>query len=104
MSKTISEVIIPPKRIFFISGTKIVRNRAKSQISKRMLQENTARRILQKINISCSLIRTRACAYQGAKNVPISRSMSTEISGNLVVKSKLPPRSGSSLEAVETHP
>ena len=27
-----------------------------------------------------------------------------EISGNLVVKSKLPPRSGSSLEAVEPHP
>ena len=26
------------------------------------------------------------------------------ISGNLVVKSKLPPRSGSSLEAVEPHP
>ena len=25
-------------------------------------------------------------------------------SGNLVVKSKLPPRSGSSLEAVEPHP
>ena len=27
-----------------------------------------------------------------------------EISGNLVVKSKLPPQSGSSLEAVEPHP
>ena len=27
-----------------------------------------------------------------------------EISGNLVVKSKLPPRSGSSFEAVEPHP
>ena len=26
------------------------------------------------------------------------------VSGNLVVKSKLPPRSGSSLEAVEPHP
>ena len=26
------------------------------------------------------------------------------ISGNLVVKSKMPPRSGSSLEAVEPHP
>ena len=26
------------------------------------------------------------------------------ISGNLVVKSKLPPQSGSSLEAVEPHP
>ena len=28
----------------------------------------------------------------------------TGISGNLVVKSKLAPRSGSSLKAVETHP
>ena len=28
----------------------------------------------------------------------------TGTSGNLVVKSKLPPRSGSSLEAVEPHP
>ena len=27
-----------------------------------------------------------------------------KISGNLVVKSKLPPRSGASLEAVEPHP
>ena len=27
-----------------------------------------------------------------------------EISGNLVVKSKLPPRSGSSLDTVEPHP
>ena len=26
------------------------------------------------------------------------------VSGNLVVKSKLPPQSGSSLEAVEPHP
>ena len=36
--------------------------------------------------------------------LPRSVKWAPEISGNLVVKSKLPPRSGSSLEAVEPHP
>ena len=36
------------------------------------------------------------------KGIPFTRVPG--ISGNLVVKSKLPPRSGSSLEAVEPHP
>ena len=36
--------------------------------------------------------------------LPRSVKWVPEISGNLVVKSKLPPRSGSSLEAVEPHP
>ena len=30
--------------------------------------------------------------------------LTLRISGNLVVKSKLPPQSGSTLEAVEPHP
>ena len=38
-----------------------------------------------------------------AKSVLVPLGL-TGISGNLVVKSKLPPRSGSSLEAVEPHP
>ena len=36
--------------------------------------------------------------------LPRSVKWVPEIAGNLVVKSKLPPRSGSSLEAVEPHP
>ena len=36
--------------------------------------------------------------------LPRSIKLVPGISGNLVVKSKLPPRSGSSLEAVEPHP
>ena len=36
--------------------------------------------------------------------LPRSIKWVTGISGNLMVKSKLPPRSGSSLEAVEPHP
>ena len=42
-------------------------NKAKGPISKRVLQENKARQIFRKRNISYLLIRTRACAYQGVK-------------------------------------
>ena len=38
-------------------------------ISKRVFQENKARQIFWKTNISFPLIRTRTCAYQGARNV-----------------------------------
>ena len=34
-----------------------------------MLQENKARQIFQKNNVSYTLIRTRTCSYQGLKNV-----------------------------------
>ena len=40
-----------------------VGNEAKGRISKRVFQENKARQIFQKANISYSLIRTRTCAY-----------------------------------------
>ena len=36
--------------------------------------------------------------------LPMSVKWVPEVSGNLVVKSKLPPQSGSSLEAVEPNP
>ena len=38
---------------------KVIGNKAKGRISKRVLQENKARPIFQKTNISYSLIRTR---------------------------------------------
>ena len=43
--------------------------RAKGWISKRVFQENKARQIFRKTNISFPLIRTPTCAYQGARNV-----------------------------------
>ena len=42
---------------------------AKWRISKQVIQKNKARQIIQKTNISSSLMRTRACDYQGVKNV-----------------------------------
>ena len=47
----------------------VVGNKAKGQISKRVFQENKARQIFRKTNISYPLIRTRMCAYQGVRNV-----------------------------------
>ena len=44
-------------------------HKAKVRISKRMLQENKARQIFQKTNISYPLTSTRTCAYQGVRNV-----------------------------------
>ena len=46
-----------------------------SDFSKRFLQENKARQIFQKTNISDPLIRTRACAYQGIRNVSFSENL-----------------------------
>ena len=44
-------------------------NKAKGRTSKRVLQENKAREIFQKINIFNPLISTRASAYQGIRNI-----------------------------------
>ena len=51
----------------------IVGNKAKGRISKRVFQENKARQIFRKTNISYSLIRTRA--YQGVRNVRFSENL-----------------------------
>ena len=45
--------------LFFFILTDIVGNKTKRRISKRVLQENKARQIFQKMNISYPLIRTR---------------------------------------------
>ena len=52
-----------------------VGNKAKERISKRVFQENKARQIFRKTNISYSLIRTRTCAYQGVRNVCFSENL-----------------------------
>ena len=53
----------------------IVGNKAKEWISKRVFQENKARQIFRKTNISYPLIRTRTCAYQGVRNVCFSENL-----------------------------
>ena len=58
---------INQKSIWFIAD--FVGNKANRRISKRLLQENKARQIFRKKNISYLLICTSACAYQGVRNV-----------------------------------
>ena len=53
----------------------IVGNKAKGHISKRRWQENKARQIFRKINISYPLICTCMCAYQGVRNVCYSKNL-----------------------------
>ena len=55
--------------------TKFVGNKVKGQISKRVFQENKARQIFRKANISYPLIRTRTCAYQGVRHVRFSENL-----------------------------
>ena len=52
-------------------------NKAKGRISKRVFQENKARQIFWKTNISNPLIPTRTCAYQGVRNVIFSNSLTS---------------------------
>ena len=47
----------------------LVGNKAKGRISKRVFQEDKARQIFRKTNISYPLIRTRTCVYQGVRSV-----------------------------------
>ena len=53
----------------------VFRNKAKGRISKRVFQENKARQVFRKTNISYPLIRTRTCAYQGVRNVRFSENL-----------------------------
>ena len=47
----------------------------KGRISKRVFQEDKARQIFWKTNISYPLIRTRTCAYKEVRNVRFSESL-----------------------------
>ena len=61
--------------LFPNSNLHSVGNKVKGRISKRVFQENKARQIFQKTNISYPLIRTRTCAYQGVRNVRFSENL-----------------------------
>ena len=50
----------------------VVGNKAKGRTSKRVFQERKARQNFRKTNIAYLLIRTRACTYQGVRNVCFS--------------------------------
>ena len=54
---------------------KAVGDKVKSRISKRREQENKARQIFRKRNITYALIRTRKCAYKGVTNVRFSEDL-----------------------------
>ena len=58
-----------------VFNMELVGNKVKGRISKRVFQENKARQIFRKTNISNPLIRTRTCAYQGVRNVGFSENL-----------------------------
>ena len=60
-------------KMFFILD--IVGNKAKRRILKRVFQENKARQIFRKTNISYPLISTRTRAYHGVRNVHFSENL-----------------------------
>ena len=53
----------------------VVGNKAKGRISKRVFQQNKARQIFRKTNISNPLIRARTCTYQGVRNIRFSGNL-----------------------------
>ena len=53
----------------------IVGNKAKGRIWKRVFQENKARQIFRKTNISYPLMRTRTFVHQGVRNVCFSENL-----------------------------
>ena len=57
-----------------------VGNKPKGRISKRMFEENKARQIFRKMNISNPLIHTHTCAYQGVRNVHFSGNLACFVS------------------------
>ena len=60
---------------YWLTQFEIVANKAKERISKQVFQENKARQIFRKTNISYPLIRSRRCAYQGVRNVCFSENL-----------------------------
>ena len=56
-----------------------VDNKAKVQISRWRQQENKARQIFRKTNISYPLMRTRTCVYQGIRNLRFSENLASFI-------------------------
>ena len=56
-------------------GLRFVGNKAKGRFSKWVFQENKARQIFQKTNITYPLICTQTCVYQGVRNVRFSKNL-----------------------------
>ena len=54
---------------------RFVGNRAKGRISKQVFEENKARQIFRKTNISYPLIHTRTCAHHGVRIVCFSENL-----------------------------
>ena len=67
-------------------------DKASGQISKRVLQENKARQILRKTNITYPLIRTRTCAYQMVRNVRFSENLTCFVFSNTHLRIALLPQ------------
>ena len=78
--RKIGDHIITGMKSFYKSNNcymslQLVGNKAKERISKRVFQENKARQIFRKTNISYPLIRARTCAYQGLRKVRFSENL-----------------------------
>ena len=58
-----------------VSQTQFVGNKRKGQIWKQVFQENKARHIFRKMNISYPLICTRARAYLGVRSIRFSENL-----------------------------
>ena len=58
-----------------VSQTRFVGNKTKGQIWKQVFQENKARHIFRKMNISYPLICTRARAYLGVRSIRFSENL-----------------------------
>ena len=54
---------------------KLVGNKAKGRILKRVFQKNEARQMFRKTNISYPLINTRTGVYQGVRNVRFTENL-----------------------------
>ena len=73
--KTFSEYCYRVKSNPFEIGFEFVGNKTKGRISKRVFQENKARQIFWKTNISYPLKSTDTCGYQGVRNVRFSENL-----------------------------
>ena len=78
--RKIGDHLITGKKSFYKSNNcymslQLVGNKAKERISKRVFQENKARQIFRKTNISYPLISARTCAYQGLRKVRFSENL-----------------------------
>ena len=60
---------------FVLCAVQVLGDKAKGRILKRVFQENKARQIFRRTNISNPLIHTHTCAYQGVRNVRFSKNL-----------------------------